>query len=68
MAARGRDAGAPTFLEAALDAVRDGHPPLGDELVQDARGHRRLEPIQRPLSGLCAEETNTPEFFSKLGV
>lgn len=52
-----------TFLEAALDAVRDGHPPLRDELVQDARGHRCLEPVQRPLSGLCAGETSNPEFY-----
>lgn len=46
-----------TFLEAAFDAVRDGHPPLRDELIQDARGHCRLKPIQRPLSGLCTETT-----------
>lgn len=57
-----------TFLEAAFDAVRDGHPPLGDELVEDARGHCRLEPVQRPLSGLCAEETNTHDFYATLGV
>lgn len=34
-----------TFLEAAFDAVCDGHPSLRDELVQDPCGHCRLKPI-----------------------
>lgn len=46
-----------TFLEAAFDAVCDGHPSLRDKLVQDPCGHCRLKPIQCSLSGLSTEET-----------
>lgn len=45
-----------TFLEAALDAVCDGHPSLRDELIQDTCGQRRLKPIQSTLSGLGTEK------------
>lgn len=48
-----------TFLEAALDAVCDGHPSLRDKLVQYPCGHCRLKPIQCPLSGLSTEKTGT---------
>ena len=44
-----------TFLETALDAVRDGHPPLRDELVQDAGRHGRPQPVQSTLPGLRTE-------------
>ena len=44
-----------TFLEAALDAVRDGHPPLRDELVQDAGRHGRPQRVQGALPGLRTE-------------
>lgn len=34
-----------TFLEAALNAVCDGHPSFRDELIQDTRGQCCLKPI-----------------------
>ncbi len=52
-----------TFLEAAFNAVCDGHPSLRDELIQDPCGHCRLKPIQCPLSGLSTEETDTKTFI-----
>lgn len=48
-----------TFLEASLNAVGDGHPSLGDELIQDSVGHGCLEPIQCPLSGLGTKTRTT---------
>lgn len=45
-----------TLLQTALDAVCDGHPSVRDELVQDPCGHRRLQPVQSPLSGFSTEE------------
>jgi len=41
-----------TFLEAPLHAVRDGHPPLRDEVVEDARGHGRVQAVQSLLPRL----------------
>lgn len=45
-----------TFLEAALYAVRDSHPPLRDELIQDACGKSCLQSVKGSLSGLGTEE------------
>lgn len=45
-----------TFLEATFDAVCDGHPSLGDELVQNPCGHCRLKPVQCTLSCLGTKE------------
>lgn len=53
-----------TFLEAAFYAVGDGHPSLGDKLIQNPCGHCRFKPIQCSLSGFSTAEIWTNECSS----
>ena len=53
-----------TLLETALDAVGDGHPPLRDELVQDAGRHGAPQAVQSALPGLRTEVTARGDGYS----